>query len=307
MVAVGGMIDPLALGVGYPNIAHLLTGTLLGAAALRLMLVKSVIWAVALGSGTSGGVLAPLMMTGGALGAVLTPFLPHASPGFWAVLGLAAVMAGAMRAPLTATLFAVEVTGSHAILLPVLAASIVSMGVTVMLMRRSILTEKVARRGHHLTCEFGIDPLAIARVGEFMARPVETLSADSSVGEAVAFFQAPEPRHRVYPVVDAAGILVGLVSSDDVLAWIGGSVLRNVSLRAALADRPVITGRPDEPALSIAARMLTANVARVPVVDRDGHLLGIVGRADLLRVTIKDVHLGARPQAVPATSPASTW
>src|SRR5690606_10154617 len=101
VVGIGGLVDPRALGVGYENITAMLDGRMLGAAAIVLLLVKAVIWSVALGSGTSGGVLAPLLIMGGALGAALAGWLPNASPGFWALLAMAAMMGGTMRAPLT--------------------------------------------------------------------------------------------------------------------------------------------------------------------------------------------------------------
>jgi H+/Cl- antiporter ClcA/CBS domain-containing protein len=284
VVGIGGWFDPLALGVGYPDIAHLLAGALFGGAALRLLLVKGVIWAVALGSGTSGGVLAPLLIMGGALGAVAAPILPHAAPGFWAVVGMAAMMGGTMRAPLTSTLFAVELTGNHLILLPVITASMAGMGVTVLLMKRSILTEKLARRGHHLTREYSIDPLAVARVGEIMATPVETLGAEMTVGQAIDFFLGDAARHRAYPVIDTAGVLVGLVSRADVLAWIGGAMARGTTLGAAVFGRALVTAWSGEMAITVAGRMIAADAPRIPVMDDDGQLCGIISRADLLRV-----------------------
>lgn len=284
VVGIGGLIDPDALGVGYPDIAHLLAGTLIGAMAVRLVLVKAVIWAVALGSGTSGGVLAPLLIMGGALGAVAAPILPHAAPGFWAVVGMAAMMGGTMRAPLTSTLFAVELTGNHLILLPVITASMASMAVTVMLMKRSILTEKIARRGHHLTCEYSIDPLAVARVGEIMASPAETLASDMTIGAAIDFFLSAEAQHRAYPVTDEAGQPVGLVSRADILGWIGSAAPRHMPLGNVTAARPLVTAWTGEMAITIASRMISEDAPRIPVIDDAGRLCGIISRADLLRV-----------------------
>jgi Chloride channel protein EriC len=284
VVGIGGLIDPLALGVGYPDIAHLLAGALIGGAALRLVLVKSVIWAVALGSGTSGGVLAPLLIMGGALGAVAAPILPHAAPGFWAVVGMAAMMGGTMRAPLTSTLFAVELTGNHLILLPVITASMASMAVTVLLMKRSILTEKIARRGHHLTREYSIDPLAVARAQDIMASPAETLAADMTIDAAIAFFLGADAQHRAYPITDEAGRPIGLVSRADILAWLGNAMPRETSLATATAGRALVTAWSGEMAITIAARMITEDAPRIPVIDDAGRLCGIISRADLLRV-----------------------
>ena len=159
VVGLGGLIEPRALGVGYSNIAQMLDGQTLAWSALILLLVKALIWAVALGSGTSGGVLAPLLIIGGAMGAVVSGIMPAASPGFWALLAMAATMGGTMRAPLTATFFAVELTGNTHVLLPLIAACATAHAVTVLLMKRSILTEKIARRGHHIVREYRHRPV----------------------------------------------------------------------------------------------------------------------------------------------------
>ena len=285
VVGIGGLIDPRALGVGYPDIAEMLAGGLLGASALRLMLVKGVIWSVALGSGTSGGVLAPLLIIGGGLGAVLSPYLPSSDPGFWAVLGMSAMMGGTMRAPLTASLFAVELTGNHEILLPVVTACLASYAVTVLFMKRSILTEKLARRGHHLTREYSVDLAALARVQDIMTKNVETLSADMTIGDVIDFFLEPTHRHRAYPVVDAEMQPLGLVSRVDILDWIGAKVLRALPLRAALKNRALIIARLDETVSTVAIRMLSKNAPRIPVVDADTRrLLGIISRADIMKL-----------------------
>ena len=172
-------------------------------AALLLLVVKAVIWAVALGSGTSGGVLAPLLIMGGGMG----PRWPHVLPGgqprasgrCWRC---AATMGGTMRAPLTATFFAVELTGNTHVLLPLIAACVTAHLVTVLLMRRSILTEKVARRGHHLVREYRVDPFALTRVREVMATEVQTLPETMTLHQAAAFLTAPETAHPSFPVVD---------------------------------------------------------------------------------------------------------
>ena len=285
VVGIGGLIDPAALGVGYINIAHLISGQMNGASALRLLAVKAVIWAVALGSGTSGGVLAPLLIMGGALGALAAHVLPAASPGFWALVGMAAIMGGTMRAPLTASLFAVELTGNHDILLPVITACTASFAVTVLLLKRSILTEKVARRGYHLSREYHVDALALAHAAEVMAAPVDTLPAGMSVAEAIRFFESPEAHHRHYPVIDAAERVVGLVSRVDILRWEREPPMEGVSLAKALAGRAVPVAHPDSFAAGIVDQMLATGAARVPIVTRaEGRLVGIVARSDLLAV-----------------------
>jgi hypothetical protein len=160
-----------------------------------VLAVKAAIWIVALSSGTSGGVLAPLLIMGGALGAIEGHFLPFADTGFWALLGMAAILGGTMRAPLTSTLFAVELTGNSQLLLPLLVASVAAFAVTVLIMRRSILTERIARRGHHIWREYSIDPFLQTRVKDIMAQPVHTLAASMPAAEAVALMTAEGP-HR---------------------------------------------------------------------------------------------------------------
>jgi CIC family chloride channel protein len=168
VVGIGGLICPQALGVGYDQIQALLLGGAGAALTVRLMLVKATIWSVSLGSGTSGGVLAPLLMMGSALGVLESSFLPAHGAGFWPIVSMAAILAGTMRAPLTAMIFAVELSGRFALALPILTAGMVAHLFTVLLLRRSILTEKVARRGFHLSREYAIDPLEILFVREVM-------------------------------------------------------------------------------------------------------------------------------------------
>ena len=299
VVGFGGLIDPRALGVGYPDIAQMLAGSLAGFSALRLMAVKSVIWSVALGSGTSGGVLAPLLIIGGGLGAVLAPWLPAAAPGFWAVLGMAAMMGGTMRAPLTATLFAVELTGNHHVLLPVITACMASYAVTVLVMKRSILTEKLARRGHHITREYSVDLASLARVREIMATPVETLDVGMTVGEAIDFFLDPAHRHRAYPVVDKEQRLAGLVSRADILEWIGAITPRTRLLSDALTETITPTASPNETVSVVAVRMMARQAPRIPVIDpRTQKLVGIISRGDLIKLhwrefeaeTVREAH-----------------
>jgi CBS domain-containing protein len=287
VVGIGGLIDPAALGVGYANVAHLLDGQMTMHAALSLLLVKVVIWAVALGSGTSGGVLAPLLMLGGALGALATPILPHAGPGFWALLAMAAMMAGAMCAPLTAALFAVELTGDLAALVPLLAACATSYAITALLLKRSILTEKLARRGQHIVREYHVDPFALTPVKAVRATPVDTLPAAMTVAEAISFFTSPDPRHKSYPVVDPDRRVIGMVSRADVLNWMreppDGTL--EATLGDAISDPNIVVAYPDEPVGHAADRMVQAEAGRVPVIARDDRrLVGLLARKDLLRV-----------------------
>ncbi len=286
VVGVGGVFDPAALGVGYVNITHLLTGDTGFGWALRLLLVKAIIWAIALGSGTSGGVLAPLLIMGGCVGALFGAVLPHAGPGDWALIGMAATMGGTMRAPLTAMMFAIELTGDAALVVPLLTACGASYAFTVLLLKRSILTEKVARRGYFLTREYSVDPLELARVSDVMVRSIETLPATMTMRGLVDFFSANADRHRAYPVVDAHCKAVALAYRADALqAMRNLDAQREVTLADGLGGRDMPTAVPDEPVSVLVARMVQTDTGRIPVVDPDdGTLLGMVARSDLLRV-----------------------
>jgi H+/Cl- antiporter ClcA/CBS domain-containing protein len=298
-IGVGGLIEPHALGVGYDNIAALLHGTLGNGPVLRLMAVKAIIWAIALGSGTSGGVLAPLLIMGGALGALFGGIVPHGiaqgDVALWALVGMAAMMGGTMRSPLTAIVFAIELTHNFGAMLPLAVGCVMAHTTTVLLLKRSILTEKVARRGHHVMREYVVDPFEIMRVHEIMAQPVDTLPGTMTIGAAVAFFtgaaadegtgDGTAPRHKSYPVVDEAGKLVGMVARADVLRWTREGWAQEGTLAEAVGGRDCLTGHDDELVGRLADRMAQADAGRVPILRRgDGQVVGLVARRDLLRV-----------------------
>jgi H+/Cl- antiporter ClcA len=284
IIGLGGLIDPAALGVGYDNIRHLLDADMTLRAIVTLLAVKSVIWAVALGSGTSGGVLAPLLIFGGCLGALGALVLPHADPGFWALLGMAAMMGGTMRSPLTATLFAVELTGDQQALLPLLVACGVAFATTVLLLKRSILTEKIARRGLHITREYHADPFDLAWVKDVMVHDVDVVPSSWTVGETVDFFMGQDNRHKSYPVVDEDRTVRGMVSRADIMAWLGeGEGLdRAAPIGDALDVADIVTAHPNEVVGRLADRMAQSGAGRVPVVDDKNRLVGLVARKDLL-------------------------
>lgn len=180
-VGLGGWFFPAALGVGYENIGALLTGQATMHLIIGILVVKSLIWTISLGSGTSGGVLAPLLMIGAALGALATNVLPAEGLGFWPLVCMAAVLGGTMRAPFTAVVFGLELTGDVHMLVPLLLASVAAHAVTVLMLPRSILTEKIARRGFHLSREYIVDPLEILLVRDVMDMSVVKDDANLSV------------------------------------------------------------------------------------------------------------------------------
>jgi H+/Cl- antiporter ClcA len=168
IIGVGGLIDSRALGVGYNTIHAELLGQLGIGALIALVCVKLVIWSCGLGGGTSGGILAPVLMMGAALGGILGHVLPGASTGVWALLGMAAALGGVTRSPFTAIIFAFELTHDQNSLLALLIAATVAHLVSVLVLKRSILTEKVACRGFHVMREYAVDPLEATFVREVM-------------------------------------------------------------------------------------------------------------------------------------------
>jgi H+/Cl- antiporter ClcA len=220
-IGIGGLIEPRALGVGYDVIADFLHGHGALAAIATLVVVKWAIWSVSLGSGTSGGVLAPVLMLGAALGALAAPLLPAAPPGFWALIAMAATLGGTMRAPLTGILFAAEVSGDFNALLPLSVAVIIAYSFTVLVLRRSVLTEKVTRRGYHVTCEYEIDPLEVLFVREVMRPEVTEVVGERAYSEeTLRTVTLRMAKHGVttMPVFDAQEHAVGTIVLADVLA-----------------------------------------------------------------------------------------
>jgi H+/Cl- antiporter ClcA/CBS domain-containing protein len=284
IVGLGGMLEPAALGVGYDNLQAMLDNHLTLQALLLLMLVKALIWSIALGSGTSGGVLAPLLIIGGALGAVFGHFVAPAHQAMFSLLGMAAMMGGTMRAPLTAAVFGVELTGNIHTLLPLIGACAAAHGFTVLLLRRSILTERIARRGLHLSREYSVDPFEQVRVRDVMIHKVDTLPSSMMVSAAIEFFTTDEPRHKSYPLVDSQGKFAGMISRADVLRWTmdGEDALAKLSAVTRLDE--ILVALPDEPVGHLADRMGQFDVGRVPVVAADQRLVGIVARKDLLKI-----------------------
>lgn len=283
-IGLGGLIEPRAMGVGYDVIRDLLVTDTNAHTVWVLLAVKAAIWIIALASGTSGGVLAPLLIMGGAIGSLEGHYLPGVG-GCWALLGMAAMMGGTMRSPLTGVLFAVELTGNVEMLVPLLIATGSAYTVTVLLLKRSILTEKIARRGQHITREYSVDPFELLRVSDVMVAPADTLAATMSVDAAIRFFQSDDHRHKSYPLADANGSLVGIVSRADVLKWSSEGSHPDQTLFELASDSAILVGYPDEIVARLADRMVLNDLGRVPVIDRSNRkILGLVSRKDLLQI-----------------------
>jgi CIC family chloride channel protein len=290
-IGVGGVIDPRVLGVGYNTIHSLLRGELVGAVVIGLLVAKALVWAIALGSGTSGGVLAPLLIMGGALGAFAASWIPVGDAGLWALIGMAAMMGGTMRSPLTAMVFAVELTKDFNVFPALLIGSVAALGVTVLLMSRSILTEKLARRGHHITREYSIDPFELALVRDVMDREAPSVPAGmklTELADLVAQGGSELNRRQGTLIVDGQNRLVGIITRGDIVRALRQSQAAEMTvMEAGSADLTV--AYPDEPLHAALTKMLNRDVGRLPIVERDqpNRLVGYLGRAAILSARMK--------------------
>lgn len=282
-VGVGGLIDPRVLGVGYATIGSQLAGQLALGALATLLVVKLAVWSIALGSNTSGGILAPLLMLGAALGGLLGAVLPGAGEGTWALIGMAAAMAGVMRSPFTSIVFALELTHDVNALPALLVACTFAHLVSVLTLKRSILTEKIARRGYHVTREYEIDPLRALLVRDVMATDV--LSVHPRTASADLYERLPEGsaerRQRLYPVLDTDERLVGVLAFSDLLAARQSSRSTDAG---DLARRPMLAFA-DETLREVADRMVASGHGVLPVTERQNprRLVGLVSQFDLLK------------------------
>ncbi len=287
LIGVGGLIDPRALGVGYDTIHAELLGQLAVGALFLLLVVKLVIWSGALGSGTSGGILAPIMMMGAAIGGILGHVLPGTTPGVWALLGLAGSMGGVTRSPFTAIVFSFELTHDQNSLLALLVTATVAHLVSVLVLKRSILTEKVARRGFHVIREYAVDPLEATFVREVMETDIYTVEPTRALRELHQALPegSPERRQRLYPVLDNDAGLVGVLPWSAVLA---GKDQPDTQVGHVMI-RSLVVAHPDEILRTVADRMAALGLGVLPVVDRANmhHLDGLITQFDLLEARQK--------------------
>jgi H+/Cl- antiporter ClcA len=301
-VGLGGLLFPQALGVGYDVIGSFVRGDYTVQMILGVLVVKWLIWAIALGSGTSGGVLAPVLMIGAALGGAEGMMFPHVGGGFWPLVGLTAVMSGTMRVPLTAVVFAVEETHDLNLLLPLLIASAGAYCLSTLVLKRSILTEKVARRGYHLSREYAVDPLEVLFVREVMRTNVAALPAERTLEEVAHSVRSDHPHSQLLlPVVDAQGRLRGIITRNDIglLLERGDQTILRQTLGELARPNPV-AAHSDEPLRVVVNRMAEEGVTRVPVVESDGSgkLLGILSMDDVLKARMKDLEEEQRRERV---------
>ena len=283
-IGIGGLLSPRALGVGYDTAHDLLAGRLIGAALLGLLLTKALIWSISLGSGTSGGVLAPLLLMGGSLGALEASWT-HGDPSLSAAICMGAMLGGTMRSPFTATIFMLELTHDVGLLPALFVGCVAADAVTVLLMKRSILTEKVARHGHHVMREYQVSPVHQRRVEDVMERQVPTVPASlpfDTVFRQIADLDPQLARRHAWLIVDDAGRLAGVITRGDLIRELDHGDGRRTVLDAG--TRNAIVTYPDDLLEQAMELMLRHDIGGLPVVAREDprRLVGYLGRSDIL-------------------------
>ncbi|HWC64956.1 MAG TPA: chloride channel protein, partial [Thermoanaerobaculia bacterium] len=287
-VAVGviGYFRGDTMGVGYVNIEKIVAAKLTLEALALLGVLKFLSWAISLGSGTSGGTLAPLFTIGGALGALLGAGLARIFPEagvdvrIAALVGMAAIFAGASRALLTSVVFAFETTLQPLGLLPLLGGCTAAFLVASLLMRESIMTEKISRRGVRVPADYEADFLEQVLVRDVCSKDLATLAAEQTLDSAREWIasRAPGSAHQGFPVVDAGGVLRGVLTRRNLL----DPDVPGARTLGELITRPPAAVFQDSTLREAADHMVREDVGRLPVIDRSGALAGFITRGDLL-------------------------
>jgi CIC family chloride channel protein len=297
VLGVCGYLMPRVLGVGYDTITEILNGHFALGLLVALFLLKSVAFLVSLGSGTSGGLLAPTFMVGASLGGAfalaVNAVFPgaHLDPGAYALVGMAAVFASAARATFTLFVFAFEITRDFNSVLPLMLVCVIADAVSIKLMKQTILTRKLARRGLTVPQEFEVDALQQVTVGETMDPEPPTVPASMKLSELADRLVDQDPelsRHEGLPILGKDGRLVGIVTHGDVLRSLEKGAPRDIDVLDAGSREPVVA-YPDEMVHDAVLKMLHHGVGRLPVVERGdpGRLVGYLGRSATLEARLR--------------------
>lgn len=288
--AAVGLVVPAALGVGYAEIGDVLNGRLALGATAALLVAKLLAWWVALGSGTSGGTLAPLLLISGCFGTLFGAAAVHVFPGShpsqsaFALVAMAATFGAATRTPFTSIIFIFELTQDYQAVLPLMGTTVIAVVVARLLMNESLMTEKLARRGMTVHTIFELDPTRLSRVGDVMTADVHTIGDAATVDEARA--KIVGNGHSAYPVVDDDGCCVGILSRTDLLE--GHDQLPDAALDLASTD--VVSVSPAMSVRDALGLMISEEVDHLPVLDDHGRLVGICTRSDVLRAQSRRFH-----------------
>ena len=296
VAGVIGWISPHTLGVGYDNIDSLLQGHFGVTMLFTFGALKFISWVVSLGSGTSGGTLAPLFMIGGSLGALLGTGVGHlwptihVDPRIAALVGMGAIFAGSSRALLTAIVFCFETTRQPAALLPLMAGCTAAYLVSALTMRGTIMTEKIERRGVRVPSEYTADDMAQITVGKVCTREVRALKTSDELGDVRRWLNSGRERakHQGYPVVDDAGRVRGVITRRDLLDPDKPGLTR---VGEMLKRGPIVVFE-DHTLRDATDLMVTENVGRLIVVERSNptHLVGILTRSDVMAANSRRIH-----------------
>ena len=293
-----GYFVPRVLGVGYDTIGDILNAHLALKLLLIVMVAKAVALVVSLGSGTSGGLLAPMFMSSAALGGVfamgMNQIFPGANlaPGAFALVAMGAVFGAASRATFSFIIFAFEITRDYNSVLPLMLVSVIADGVAMLLMpKASIMTEKLARRGLRIHQDYEADVLQQVMVAETMDRDVPTVPVEMAVGELAERIARRDPevcRHQGLVIVDKEGKLAGLITRGDVLRALDQDPAGAMSVLQA-GTRELVVTYPDEVLHEASNKMLRHNIGRLPVVDRDDpqRLVGYLGRPGVMAARLR--------------------
>jgi H+/Cl- antiporter ClcA len=296
-----GYFVPRVLGVGYDTISDILNANLALQVLIVVMLAKAVALVISLGSGTSGGLLAPMFMSSAALGGVFTMGMnevfpaAHLSAGAFALVAMGAVFGAASRAAFSFIVFAFEITRDYNSVLPLMLVTVIADGVAILLMpKASIMTEKLVRRGLRIHQDYEADVLQQMVVSETMDREAPVLPAGIPVRELAERIARHEPevsRHQGMLLMDADSRLVGIITRGDILRSLDEDPSGAVSLLEA-GSRKVIVTYPDETLHEAAAKMLRNNIGRLPVVDRKDpqHVVGYLGRPGIMAARLHRLH-----------------
>ncbi|MDM7919393.1 MAG: chloride channel protein [Methanosarcina sp.] len=294
-LAVGamGLYYPQVLGMGYEVITDALNGSLAFNLLLILFFLKILAFSFTLGSGGSGGVIAPSLFTGamlgGAFGTAANLFFPGtiAESGAYAMVGMGAVFAGTARAPLTAILILFEMTRDYSLVLPLMFSCVLSNVMSNALHSESIFTEGLRRKGFKIRKGREIDIMESMFVKDAMVQHVQTVSEDKNVGTLIALMQAS--RHAGFPVLDSKGKLSGIVTLSDLRSKVKyGEVDKKIG---DISTRNVEVAYPDETLETVLKRLGSKQIGRIPVVDREDRtkLLGLITRSDVVNSYTKKV------------------
>jgi CBS domain-containing protein len=296
VVGLCGYIFPESLGIGHSVLQQLISGDAGWKLLAGILVLKSLSWSFSLGSNTAGGILSPLLMIGGALGAALGHLMPLMSTGAWVLVGMCAVLSAAIGAPLTSAMLALELTHNGGLMLPVLLSCVAAYAVSVLVMPRSMLTENLSRRGLHLSREFGADPLEAILVSQAMHTSVFALPEDATRKDAADWLRKMDERggeawshwQRLFPLVDSEGRLTGTLTRAQLIAAARKEDLS--TLLAVDANRNPKTVSPVTTLRACAMSMAESKLTSYPVVSADGKLLGVMTITDLLKGRSEEAH-----------------